>query len=450
MRKTFHLTLITTILATATTTASAGTDTSIATTSHESPSSDALALWWNGKNATGDWFGLRTMLAEDFGLTFSARYYGAYFGVVDGQNGARGFWGQGVNFGATHNIGKWLNIKELEGVSFFGNIRWRDNGEWANPMPWVESTSLFQPSPWASGTKFRLLSFGLEASTAKLLPVKDMFTLRAGWLQPQTEFLDQPHSKGFLNNSINSAKGIGGNIPFSSSSSTWGGTLRVKPTEWSYAKGGLFMSYPRMTNMGNHGVHFQGYKPDPDVNGYWAMGEFGITPAICSLPGKYALGGYYYGSEHKTYTRGATRWAQYGLYFQADQMLYTPETPDKGKKPTKGLSTFNVFTFAPEEDNLFPFYFHTGLCYEGLIPTRDTDQLLFGLAYGSYSNDKHTADRRRNRQLATYSMVMEASYKANVNKWLHVQPFVQYIVRPNGTEHVKNATIIGFQTGLTF
>jgi len=451
MKNTFihNAAVATVLLALTTTTHMATAGTATAAAPKTAVSGDTLASWWDGKYATGDWFGLRTTLADDYGLTFSGRYYGAFFGVVDGENGAKGFWMQGINFGAAHNIGKWLDIEELEGITVFGNFRWRDGRGDANPMPWIESTGHFMPSCWTSGVKFRVLSFGLELSSAKLLPVKDQLTLRGGWLQPQGEFLDQPHSRGFLMNSINSGKGLA-SIPFSSSASTWGGTLRVKPTDWSYAKVGLFMSFPKMTDSHNHGLAYRGYSPDTSKNGLWTMGELGVTPTIGTLPGKYAFGGYYFEYDHKTYTRQAKRGGHYGFYFQADQMLWTPETLESGKKPTKGLSTFNVLSFAPEEDNLIPFYFHTGLCYEGLIPSRDTDQLLFALSYGSYSRDKRTADTRDGKHGATYTIGMEGSYKANINKWFHVQPFVQYLVRPNGTSEVKNAAILGFQTGVTF
>ena len=103
---------------------------------------------------------------------------------------------------------------------------------------------MFNSSNWQSGTQFRVTSFGFEIGTENLLPIEDMVALRADWLQPQREFIDQPLSKLFLNNAVNSAKGVGGNIPFSSSFSTWGGTLKINLHETVYLKNGLFMSYP--------------------------------------------------------------------------------------------------------------------------------------------------------------------------------------------------------------
>ena len=44
--------------------------------------------------------------------------------------------------------------------------------------------------------------------------MKEFLTLTGGWIQPQKEFIEQPLSKLFVNNTFESSKGIGANIPF--------------------------------------------------------------------------------------------------------------------------------------------------------------------------------------------------------------------------------------------
>jgi porin len=438
-----------------------------------------LADWWNGKYMTGNWFGVRDALAER-GLTFNGKYYGAFFGVVDSQRGARGFWDQGIEFGVDQNFGKLLGVKELEGVKAFAAFRYRDSQQAANPNSFVEGNGMFNPTNWYSGTQFRITKFGLEIGSGEFLPVKDMLVLRGGWVRPSDEFIDQPLSKLFLNNAVNSAKGLGGNIPFSSSFSTWGGTLQVKPAEWSYLKGGLFMAYPQATASGNHGLAYQGYGPDTAQNGLMAMVETGVTPKIgpAKLPGKYAIGGYYYGGWRTSYASGTRTLGQYGMYLQADQMLFREPSPEpaplakgpsdgksavdgkdfkspvpaeKPKLSNQGLSMFSLVSLAPEYNNLFPFYFQAGLVYTGLIPHRDRDLTIFSLAYGSYSdqNIDHLQSTGRVNQ-PNYTMFLEGGYRIHINNWAFLQPFVQYEIRPSGTGAVANATILGFYTGLTF
>ncbi|MFV0416886.1 MAG: carbohydrate porin [Chthoniobacterales bacterium] len=438
--------------------------------------SSFLSDWWDGKYATGNWFGARDTL-EDNGIKFSGKYYGAYFGVVSSQGGKRGFWDQGLEFNAKINTGKLLKTDALKGIELFGTVRWRDPRATANVNTFTQGNRMFKPATWTSGTGWRLLSFGIEIGSRDFFPIKDMIVFRAGWLPPQKEFANQPLSKLFLNSAVSSSKGIGGNIPFSSSFSTWGGTLEVKPTDRAYIKGGLFMAYPDGSKSQNHGLAFEGYAQDTSQNGLMTILETGFTPEFgpAELPGHYAMGAYYYGGEANSFN-GTRNYGQYGFYWQADQMLFREPSPASVEKPVpdakntvsnksfktpfsaeapklsdQGLSIFNFVTFAPKYNNIFPFYFHTGLVYKGLIPGRDRDLTMISLAYGSYSYYNTLANRANgSSNQPSYTMFLEAGYRVQINKWAFIQPFAQYIIRPNGTGNIQNAAILGVYTGITF
>lgn len=438
----------------------------------------ALETWWNGKNMTGNWFGVRDTLKEN-GITLDGRYNGGYFGVIDAQRGSRGFYSQEMFFSGAVNVGKLLKVEDLEGFRIYAQTRWRDVQPQANPNNFVLANGMYNPSVWAAGGYgWRLQDVALEYSSLDNLPVKNMIVARAGWVRPASEFIDQPLSKLFMNNAISSAKGIGGNIPFSGSFSTWGGSIAVKPTDSSYTKAGLYMSYPQSTTTGNHGVAFEGFAQDPDQNNLMGMIEAGVTPKIgaSKLPGKYAMGAYYYGG-YRTSFLGNPGFGQYGFYWQADQMLFresspAPEMPapmGKGATATKtatskssgksfkapvetvkpklseqGLSMFNLFTFAPKYNNLVPFYYQGGFSYKGLIPNRDKDQLYIGTAIGAYSYYNLLARRAAgSTNLPTYTMVLEGGYRVNFNDWFYGGPFAEYIIRPNGTDNVQNALVLG-------
>jgi len=107
-------------------------------------------------------------------------------------------------------------------------------------------------------------------------------------------------------------------------------------------------------------------------------------------------------------------------------------------------------SFAPKYNNPFPFYFHAGLVYKGLIPTRDKDLTMFSLAYGSYSYYNLLEQRENDSAESVSTTFLEWGYRVQVNDWAFIQPFVQYAIRPNGSSDVANATILGFYTGLTF
>ncbi len=395
----------------------------------------ALAKWWNGKRATGDWFGARDVLADN-GLTLNSTWRGIYFGIVSSENGTGNAFTQELAFGARLDFAKLTRVQAINGLAAFGEVRWREPGGGANPNEIVEASSLFNPSRYAGGVGWRLMNFGLQYTTPELFGVKDFLSVTGGWLQPQKEFVEQPLARLFANNAMASAEGLGGNIPFSSSFSTWGGTLQVKPVEWSYVKGGLFMSFPNPTDSLNNGLMFQGINGE---NGLFAMGETGITPKIgpSKLPGRYAFGGYYYGEDNEEYGT-----SKYGFYWQADQMILRESSSAADKLSEQGLRLFSLFVATPAYNNRYPFYFQGGLVYEGLIPSRDNDQLMAGVAYGQYSGDTQPG--------RTGTTLLEAGYRVKINGWSFVQPFAQYIAQPSGKTSVADAAILGLFMGLDF
>jgi len=441
-------------------------------------SSSMLSDWWNGKYMSGNWFGFRDTLEEN-GLKLSGKWTGVFYGLVDGgsKGYARGYFDEEIAFDGELDFAKFTKWETLEGLKAFGGVRWRDGD---NPNEGVGASSNFQPSHFQSGKQWRLTTAGLTYTTPELFGAKQFLTITGGWIRPQKEFVDQPLSKLFVNNSFESSKGIGGNIPFSSSFSTWGGALTLRPLKWYYAKAGLFMAYPQATNTYNHGLAFQGYAPNTSLNGLMVMAETGFTPTIgeSKLPGKYVFGGYNFGVANNSFLGGRNQ-GQYGFYWQADQMLFREASPAaeepapmgkdgkstsaSGKsfkepvpsKPAKlneqGLSTFNLFTFAPANNNILPFYFQSGLVYKGLIPTRDSDLTMIAFGYGNYSYDNIQLQQNRgNPNQPNYTAVLEGDYRIQINKWSYFQPYIQYIIKPNGTGAIQNATILGFMTGLVF
>ncbi len=424
-----------------------GEGTTSAPSSPDNGKRDAFAAWWSGKYATGDWLGLRDVVSDQ-GLKFEGRWRAAYYGVLASEGGQRGFFDQEFAFGALLNFDELANTKKLEGLVGFAEVRWRDPASADDPNTVVEASNLFNPSPYESGVGWRFVQFGLRYTVPEFLGAEDAITLTAGWLRPYREFLVQPLSVNFLNTAIQLAKGLGGNIPFSSSFSSWGGVAEVKPVRWHYVKAGLFMSYPEATASDNHGLMMGGSAENPSDNGLYFMGETGVTPEIGPdrLPGKYAFGAYYYGENNEKY--GSSK---YGFYWQADQMLYReagqqsiPTAKDsaspKAKLSDQGLRMFSMLAFAPPYNNRYPLYAQAGLAYEGAVPGRDKDLSMAAVGSGQYANAPGK----------TSTTVIELGYRVQINQWAYFQPSAQYIVQPDGSPNVANAAIIGFFAGLNF
>lgn len=442
-----------------------------------SESSDSpLQEWLEGKYATGTWFGLRDSL-EARGVFVEGRWRGTFYGLTGGGlDSPRGAFDEEVVLGLKLDFGK---LAGVDGLTANGSVRWRDG---RNPNNYVGASSTFQPSRYQSGQGWRLLPFYLTYVTPELFGVKDLLTISGGWQNAYEFFAEQPESKLFTNNAIGTTKGIGGvnGMPWSSSYAAWGGYVKVKPVEWHYAMAGLYMAIPEATSRFNHGLYFEGYTPNRDENGLYAVGETGITPKIgpAKLPGKYAFGAIYWGLENTSYF-GETYDQKFDFYWQADQMLFRespaakPESVEplakgssdgKSFKETKepvpaepaklseqGLYAFSFFNYAPKYDNAMPFYFHTGLVYKGLIPSRDKDQAGVAFGLGNYSYYKILDDYNNGRTVhQTYEAVVEADYRVQLTRFVYVQPFWQYIIRPNGNGLVGNANILGLHMGVTF
>ncbi len=253
-------------------------------------------------------------------------------------------------------------------------------------------------------------------------------------------------------------------------------------------------------------------------NGLFSVTEIGWEPKFGpdKLEGKYVLGGYIWeqdntsfqpvkfskaeGSYTETYngkkpTPTKVNPIVWGLYVQADQRLYAvrdpnPASPSKAITK-KGLYMINMATFTPPENNALPFYFQTGLVYEGLLPTRDADKCGIAFGCGFYSSEYNDYIDSQNKALYnqygsryngtvpngpdnqkppnantgvpgsskayfqyaphfTSTQVLEAFYQVQINKWATFKPFVQYIINPAGNGTVPNDCILGANLAVKF
>lgn len=425
--------------------------TAMSAVSHAANQPSTAEAWWRGKRGAGDLFGVRPKL-EERGLDFSGKWIGTFYGVVDGGLVRHGAFDQSLHFDLKVDFARLTGWEALEGLTANAGVRYRDG---SNVNAYVGASSTFNPSTYQSGKQWRVMPFYLTYTTPELFGVKNFLTLSGGWQNPYDHFAQQAEAKLFRNNAIVSSKGISANgVGWSSGYAAWGGYLKVKPNDWSYAQAGMYLAIPEGNNTANHGLDFQGALP-ANRNGFYVLAETGVTPKAgpTKLPGKYALGGYYWGLENTSYN-GTPQEGRYGFYIQAEQMLWREGEVIFDKSTAlneQGLRWFSFFNFATATNNAMPFYFHTGLVYKGLIPGRDSDQTGVAVALGNYSHDKILDDYRDGRTVhQTHEGVIEGDYRFQVNRWAFVQPFIQYVIRPGGTGLVQNATVLGLHFGVEF
>ena len=307
--------------------------------------------WWNGNSALGNWFGLGYPL-NDHGFSATGEVKEAFFGLLTGglPNQNKGQWAGEVRLKGLLDFEKMFGI---QGLTFESNWRYRQiNGQQDTPSTayaagTVGAASGFNPNHMSSGLGMRILTqfFQWQNESGK----DPRFMIKLGWVNPYQDFLQQPLSKMFNNNQIESNKGIGGNsgpgitiynpttkkyvtfktsgVPWSSSFATWGGSLRVKPTSTSYAQSGLYLAYS-----GNSGVQNDIYGPT-DVYPYKSTSAQYLGTAKSSYqknlqttkgngqPGKPTTGGYVAAAQnnHGFNFQGAPKFDPYGqggLYSQ--------------------------------------------------------------------------------------------------------------------------------------
>jgi porin len=248
---------------------------------------------------------------------------------------------------------------------------------------------------------------------------------------------------------------------------SWAARLRVDPCpEWN-AQLGIYQVSNKTFNRELHGVNFSFEEND----GVMILGQIGWTPEffksrvkrvpseveqaegteagegdLHGLPGHYWFGGYYSSWSYPQFGSDDTAANAYGFYWHADQMVFQEEPGS-----SQGLTLWTAFVLSPQENIAkIPFQWNCGVTYQGLLPQRDQDNAMFGLAYGAFSDDYGNAGDAYNGEPVSYEMALEWGYRVQLSRFLYVQPNVQYIVQPGGTGSIPDALVLGMQIGVSF
>ncbi|WP_372776136.1 carbohydrate porin [Mangrovibacterium sp.] len=122
----------------------------------------------------------------------------------------------------------------------------------------------------------------------------------------------------------------------------------------------------------------------------------------------------------------------YGFYLVGDHRI------SPANESGKGLSIFYQLGVSPENDNVA--YIGSGIHYTGLFSQKGKD--TFGLAMGRalMSNDAGKDET-----------TFELAYKLQLNNYLYLQPDIQYVINPRGTDLSLDNALVGlFRLGLEF
>jgi len=248
---------------------------------------------------------------------------------------------------------------------------------------------------------------------------------------------------------INSSFGLIPNVPMPTFPDPGlGVTGFFEPTDWLSVGGGIYDGDPQGGEWG-FDTTFDG------AGGSFSLVELALKPRLGRrrLAGKYRVGFWFHSArleelfvepehaeEELSVPTARIFPHNYGVYVAFDQMVYKEKDDPED---SQGLGMFFQFGWAPQDRNEIWRYYGVGLAYTGLLPRRDEDVFGIGLAQVRFSPRLRRIDK-----IAESETAVEFFYKAQLTDWMSLQPDLQYIVRPGGTE--DNAVVAGLRLDISF
>jgi porin len=452
------------------------------TPSSKAPS-DPIESWLKGDYATGDWFGVRTSLA-DKGLEISGGYTAEVWGNTTGGLKQGAVYTGLLDFGATLDLEKLVGWK---GASVSTTWLWLSGRDASEDLV----GNFLTISNIAGFNTLRMLELWFQQD---FFPREDEgapgLSIRVGQITADSEFVISDYGALFTNGTFGWPAFLYTNIPEGGPGypmGTLGVRVALNPWEWLTVQSAVFQGNVFAQDVNRHGFRWdldadEGYFWINELQVRWNQGE---KPR--ALPGQGKFGVWFHTAQFADpfldqdgkplADEGSTGeplthpW-NYGFYWILDQMLYrepaeqvTISSPPGGngksiaesktvqtevKPSNQGLGWFGRIAFEPQDRNFLGFYFDTGFVYTGLIPTRDEDQFGVGFVYAQLTNGaRRTLELEGSRGVGA-EMALEFTYKANLTPWLYIQPDAQFIINPGGTQDLRNAFVIGARVSLNF
>lgn len=256
------------------------------------------------------------------------------------------------------------------------------------------------------------------------------WTMIVGLQDLNSEFVSTENGSLFLNSSFGTHSTIACNVPSPIFPLTsLGAQVQYVITPKLSAKLAVFDGMPEDLDYNPHNISWHLNSND----GYLAFAELQMADLLrFPLTGMYKFGTYYH--NHSPYSHGADHSVpNYGMYLTADQTLirFSEE---------RALNAFLQFSISPAAKNDNNCYLGCGMLCKGPFASRSDDEL--GLAF-AHANLQHSANGSET--------TLEMTYKWNVCENVFLQPDMQYILHPAGTDGTpENALAAFLRFGIEF
>jgi porin len=186
---------------------------------------------------------------------------------------------------------------------------------------------------------------------------------------------------------------------------------------------------------------------DPSLKPQFRIGRFSGLPPYDD---KVAFGGWYYTAKFPSlnevdqFGNPLQKRDSAGAYMMIDKVLY--ETKDHSQQ----VSAFLQLGVAEQEVNRFGSYYGSGIAAAGLIPGRPKDEVGIAVAIARNGFSYMQSQMQQGIPVNRAETVIEATYLAQVNAWLAIQPDFQYVIRPNTDPTLRNAMVFQLRAEVAF
>jgi porin len=423
--------------------------------------------WLSQETATGDWLGLRTTL-EDKGLEIFGGYTVEVWGNTNGGLKQGTVYTGLLDFGANLDLEKAVGWK---GATMSSTWLWLSGRDASEDL----TGNFLTVSNIAGFNTLRMLELWFQQNL-----LDDKISMRIGQLTADSEFVISDYAGTFINGTFGWPAFMYLNLPAGGPGypmGTLGARLALSPVDWFTFQSAVFQGNVYDQDVNRHGFR---WRLDGE-NGFLFLNEaqarWNHREEETGLPGQAKAGMWIQTGQLADVLAESTDSGNYGWYFILDQMIYREPSADlpaptgkskdgksvvdakggksfkeavKMEKSDQGLGFFGRIAFTKEDRNFLNFYFDTGLTYKGLIPTRDNDTLGVAFAYAQLGNNARNSLIDEGSVGVGAEMVLEATYQAQITPWLIIQPDIQYIINPGGTQDLGNAFVVGGRAAITF
>jgi porin len=184
----------------------------------------------------------------------------------------------------------------------------------------------------------------------------------------------------------------------------------------------------------------------PEIASFDKNGNKSIVYGTLGLPGNYIFGRYYSNFKFPELNGSKMQHNAYGFYAMGQQMLWR-----NAADPQTNFSVWGGLAFSPQQDiSLLPLMGFAGTIWQGFVPRSDRDQLLLTYLVSSFSRNNADSVVGIGKWRPTAEHVLEASYAIYVADYYKIQPDIQYVIRPNGTDTVRNSLVTEIQSLANF